>query len=138
MRETLISRQWPADMLGVSTSWLARANGVSERTIRWRRRNWMTSSADLPQVDAQAALAMARVRPVRGHLCLWSRLAILERVQAGVTYRQAASEFSVSIATVQRAVRKGFRGYDLLACTRVLSSSQIENLRNSRRSCARS
>jgi hypothetical protein len=123
------SRQWPADMPGVTTAWLASANGVSERTIRWRRSRYKTPADELPAIDLEIGLSMARLRAKGAHLCLWTRLAIVEWVSAGATYRQVAEEFGVSVATVGRAVRRGGRGYDPLACTRTLSSSQTKNLK---------
>lgn len=123
------SRQWPADMPGVTVASLAHANGVSQRTIRWRRAQCEVPTSDMPAIDMELGLSMARHRPKGGHTCLWTRLAIAERVSAGATYREAAEEFGVSVATVGRAVRVGGRGYDLLACTRILSSSQTENLK---------
>jgi IS30 family transposase len=80
-------------------------------------------------MDLDIGLSMARLRAKGAHLCLWTRFAIGEWISAGATYRQVAEEFGVSVATVQRAVRKGGRGYDLLGCKRTLSSSQAENLK---------
>jgi hypothetical protein len=116
-------------MPGVTTVWLASANGVSERTIRWRRARGNTPIADMPTFDLEAGLHMAQLRAKGAHLCLWTRLAIAERVKAGATLREAAEEFGVSIATAQRAVHRGERGYHLLTCTRTLTSSQIRNLK---------
>ena len=116
-------------MPGVTTAWLARANGVSERTIRWRRAKSKTQTAELPAVDIDTGLAMARLRAKGGHLCLWTRLAIAARVKSGAPYREVATEFGVSIATVQRAVGRGARGYHILAFTRALSASQSKNLK---------
>lgn len=124
------SRQWPADMPGVTTAWLARANGVSERTIRWRRAKSKTPIEDIPLVDAKIALDMAQGRPKGAHTVQWTRYAMMERVAAGETYRTIAAEFGVSMATVQRSVRGKMRGFQPLSFGRVLSSSQTQNFKN--------
>jgi hypothetical protein len=130
MTEDGTSRQWPADMPGVTTAWLALANGVSERTIRWRRAKYKTPPEGLPVIDADIALDMVRGRPKGAHIGLWTRLAMKERVAAGSTYRAVAAEFSVSVASVQRAVHRGGRGFQPLSFGRVRSASQSQNLKN--------
>lgn len=123
------SRQWPADLPGVTTAWLARANGVSERTIRWRRVKCATAFQDLPLIDAKVALEMARGEPKGAHTIQWTRYAMMERAAAGAKYSAIAVEFGVSVATVQRSVQGGPRGYQPLSFRRVLSSSQTQNIK---------
>lgn len=117
-------------MPGVTTAWLARANGVSERTIRWRRGRAKTPIEDMPVIDLQLALLMALDRPDGSHITHWTRLAMMERVGAGEIYRAIAVEFRVSVATVQRSVRGKMRGFQPLNGKRVLSTSQSQNLKN--------
>ena len=125
------SRQWPADMPGVTTAWLARANGVSERTIRWRRARVRTRIENMLTIDAQVGLELAQGRPKGAHVSLWTRLAMMERVANGGTYQSVAVEFGVSVATVQRSVRGYGRGFHLPSGVRVLSATQIKNLKKS-------
>lgn len=120
------SRQWPADMPGVTTAWLARANDVSERTIRWRRSRAATAPEAMPAIDAEIALEMTRDRPKKARLNWWTRLAIAERARTGETYRAIAADLGINKSTVWKCLRRQTVGFGPLSGERVMTAQQAQ------------
>jgi transposase-like protein len=122
------TRQWPSDMPGVTTAWLARANGVSERTIRWRRANKPTAPAKMREalsaIDAEMGCNMVLSRPPSAPLNYWTRMAIAERAHRGETYAELCKAFGVNKSTVWRCIHRMAKGFQPLSGTRVLTVSQ--------------
>jgi transposase-like protein len=125
-------RPYPFDLAGVTVEWLARANDCSPRTVRRRRAsslpNDFTAADFLSSLDPKLAQRMALLRPSRGILPLWSRLAIAELASQGATYTELAHLFGVSRSTVYRAIHRSSAGYCPLSGQRLLTRSQAAPL----------
>jgi transposase-like protein len=128
MPRRTIPRPYPADMPGVTVEWLARANSCSPRTIRrWRASPSPDSGAIddvLVNLTTELAKEMALLRPRRGTLPFWSRLAIAELAQRGATYSDLMRLFRVGRSTVYRAIHRTSAAYCPLSGRRLPSSSQ--------------
>ncbi len=121
-------RPYPASLPGVTVEWLARANGCSPRTIRrWRSSPSPDNGAIdhlLSQLTPEVAMEMALLRPPRGTLPFWSRLAIAELAQRGATYSELMRLFGVGRSTVYRAIHRPCSAYCLVSGRRLLSPSE--------------
>ena len=128
MTQSTIPRAFPVDLPGVSTSWLAKANGRSSSAIARARRSLRCLSEEAVAVvdgmTPELALAMAEFRPRRGMLPYWSRLAIAELASQGMTYATLMELFRVGRSTVYRAIQGQPRGYAPLSGRRVLTALQ--------------
>lgn len=115
---------WHPCTPGVTSAWLAHANGVSVKTIqRWRDR------ADLPPVDlssmtAEMGLEMALLRPPGCVLPMWSRMAMAEFARRGASYAELAKLFQCGISTVWRCVTGKTSGFTVLSGRRRLTQQQ--------------
>ena len=76
------------------------------------------------------AVAMAQLRPKRGMLPYWSRLAIAELASKGATYAALMEVFGVSRSTVYRAIMGQPRGYAPMSGRRLLTGSQAASLKS--------
>lgn len=115
---------WHPHMPGVTTAWLAQANGVSVRTIRrWRQRS-NPADVDVSLMTAQVGYAMAVVRRPGGMLPLWSRMAIAELAWGGASYTHLARQFRCSESTVWRCVKRCSGSFAPLSGQRLLSMQQ--------------
>lgn len=128
MSRRTIPRPFPADLPGVTVEWLARANSCSPRTVR-RRRESLPRDGDataelLSKMTLELAREMAWLRPPRGALPFWSRLAISELAAAGATYSELARMFGVGRSTVYRAIHRPVHAYCLISGRRQLTDSQ--------------
>ena len=115
---------WHPHMPGVTTSWLAAANGVTVRTInRWRKR---ASPADvnLSMLSAEIGLAMSLLRPAGYVMPLWSRMAIADYASKGASYVELAVMFRCGKSTVWRCVKRWPEGFAPLSGKRVLTKQQ--------------
>ena len=128
-----VPRTFPVDLPGVTSSWLASANGRSPKSIARGRRSVQFLSAEAALVVAtmtpELAVAMAQFRPPRGMLPYWSRLAIAELASQGLTYAALMELFMVGRSTVYRAIRGQPRGYIPLSGQRLLTPSQAASVR---------
>lgn len=115
---------WHPHMPGVTTSWLAIANGVTARTVNRRRLKADPADVDLSLLTAQMGLAMSSFRPSRSIMPMWSRMAIAEYASQGASYEELARLFRCSKATVWRCVKRWPAGYDPLSGKRVLTKQQ--------------
>jgi transposase-like protein len=127
MPRRTIPRPFPADLPGVTAEWLARANNCSPRTIRrWRTLPPPDGGAAndiLMRMTPETAVQMALVRPPRGSIPFWSRLAIAELAARGATYSQLMREFRVGRSTVYRAIHRMTRDYCHLSGVRLRTTS---------------
>src|SRR5579864_206209 len=115
MSRRIIPRPFPADLPGVTVEWLARANNCSPRTIRrWRSSlppDAPVAAEVLSNLTAEMARDMALLRPRRGTLPLWSRLAIAQLAAEGASYLELMQRFNVARSTVYRAIHRPPRAY---------------------------
>ena len=115
---------WHPHMPGVTSSWLAFANGVTARTInRWRKQA-SPADADLSLFTAEIGLAMSLLRPAGTFMPMWSRMAIAEYASKGASYGELAQMFGCGKSTVWRCVKKWPRGFDPLSGKRLLTHQQ--------------
>ena len=115
---------WHPHMPGVTTSWLAFANGVTSRTInRWRKQA-SPADVDLSLFTAEIGLAMSLLRPAGTFMPMWSRMAIAEYASKGASYGELAQMFGCGKSTVWRCVKKWPRGFDPLSGKRLLTHQQ--------------
>ena len=115
---------WHPHMPGVTTSWLAVANGVTARTInRWRKKA-NPADVDLSLFTAEIGLEMSLLRPAGSFMPMWSRLAIAEYASKGARYGELAQLFGCGKSTVWRCVKKWPRGFDPLSGKRLLAHQQ--------------
>ncbi len=111
-------------IVGVTTAWLAHANGVSVRTIsRWRRQS-SPAEADLTTMTAEMGLEMSLLRPLGGMMPLWSRMAIAEFAWQGATYEELTTMFQCGKSTVWRCVKRRPGGFSPLSGKRMLTMQQ--------------
>ena len=109
---------------GVTTSWLAVANGVSARTIhRWRTRT-SPADVDLSLLTLETGLAMSLLRPAGSVMPMWSRMAIAEHASQGASYVELASMFRCGKSTVWRSVKRWPEGFAPLSGKRLLTKQQ--------------
>lgn len=117
---------------GVTSAWLARANGCSVRSIhRWRARPDVESAAVTEfwsSMTVELALEMALLRPRRGVLPFWSRLAIADFAARGATYADLMRMFRVGRSTVYRAIHRPSTAYCSLGGRRQLTQVQAAGL----------
>lgn len=127
-RNSAVLRPYPADLPGVTVEWLALANSCSVRSIRRRRVSPPPDDADaanlLANMTPQLAREMALLRPSRGVLPFWSRLAIAEMAAAGATYSNLMHIFKVSRSTVYRAIHRPTAAYCSFSGRRLLTIAQ--------------
>ena len=128
MKQRTIPRAYPADLSGVTTEWLAHANGCSAGTIRRERSALSSPSSEglaiLAGMTPELGLELAHLRPSRGMLPYWSRLAIAAFAATGSTYKELMVMFRVGRSTVYRALKARQGGYASLSGQRVLSGPQ--------------
>lgn len=122
--KNLSTRTWHPHMPGVTTSWLASANGVSERTIRRRRQKTDSSDFDLGILTLETGLELSMLRPSGGVLPIWSRMAIAEYAARGKSYNELSQMFNCSKSTVWRCIKRWPSAYDPLSFKRVLTKQQ--------------
>lgn len=112
---------WP----GVTTAWLALANGVSTKTIdRWRRQT-NPADVDLAIITAELGLKMCLLRPPRTVMPLWSRMAIADFAAQGVAYNELAIKFRCGRSTVWRCIKRWPGGFAALSGQRILTMQQL-------------
>jgi hypothetical protein len=121
---------FPADLPGVTIEWLAKANNCSARTVRRRRRASLTPGSPavaelLTNMTLELALEMALLRPPRGVLPFWSRMAIAQLAAKGATYSQLMQMFSVGRSTVYRSIHRAAAAYCPLTGRRQLTKAQV-------------
>ena len=122
---TSVPWTWHPHLPGVTTSWLAHANGVSVKTIgRWRLKS-SPADVDLAILTAEIGLEMAMVRPARCMLTVWSRMAVAEYARRGVSYADLATMFRCGLTTVCRCVRRWPGGFAPLSGRRLLTAQQL-------------
>jgi hypothetical protein len=115
---------------GTTVSWLAAANSCSPSTIRRARRDGEAEAEAaaarrfLAELTAERGLAMALIRPKRGLLPLWSRMAIAEFAGRGASYSELMALFQVSRSTVYRSIHRSTTSYNQLSGKRLVTSSQ--------------
>ena len=120
---------WHPHLPGVTTAWLAVANGVTVRTInRWRRLS-DPADIDLSFLTAETGLEMALLRPAGRAMPMWSRMAIAEYASQGASYVDLALMFQCAKSTVWRSVKRWPVGYAPLSGTRVLTEQQQTGFR---------
>lgn len=110
-------RQWAPEMVGVSIPWLARANGVSIRTIE-RQRAVRTEIYHNPIMTVELAIRMSQVRRYGGFMPIASRLAIATLAHEGKTYKELAEAFACSQSTIWRCVKQWPNSFDALSWKR--------------------
>ena len=116
---------WHPHLSGVTTAWLAQANGVSVRTIsRWRQQA-NPADADVSSMSAQLGHTMAILRKPRSILPLWSRMAIAELAWGGASYSELARQFQCSESTVWRCVKRRSHSFAPLSVKRLLTPQQL-------------
>jgi len=116
---------WHPHLPGVTTAWLAEANGVSARTIhRWRLRA-NPAEADVSTMTAQLGHTMAILRKPGSMLPLWSRMAIAELAWGGASYTELARQFRCGESTVWRCVKGWSGGFAPLSGQRLLTRQQL-------------
>ena len=115
---------WHPHLPGVTTSWLAVANGVSIRTIHRWRKHTDPVDADLSFLSAEIGLAMSLLRPARCLMPMWSRMAIAEYASQGVSYDDLSRMFQCGKSTVWRCVKKWPGGFAPLSGKRLLTKQQ--------------
>lgn len=123
------SRAFPLDLPGVTVAWLAHVNDCSPSTIRRARsaEQDLDNSAFefLSKLTVEQALDMARLRPARGHLPHWSRMAVSEFAKRGASYAELMALFGVGRSTVYRCLHGRSTAYHPLSGRRQLSTSQL-------------
>lgn len=126
--QSTIARTYPFDLCGVTTSWLANANGCSTRTVRRRRISSRAPASATPKILADMSIELAqemtRLRPPRGLIPLWSRMAIAELAARGTSYTELMSIFGVGRSTVYRAIHCPTAAYCPLSGRRTLTKAQ--------------
>ena len=116
---------WHPHLPGVTTSWLAHANGVTVKTIeRWRLKS-STADVDLTILTAEVGLEMAQIRPARCMMTVWSRMAVAEYARRGASYTELATMFQCGLSTVWRCVRRWPGGFAPLSGRRLLTVQQL-------------
>lgn len=116
---------WHPHLPGVTTSWLAHANGVTVKTIaRWRLKS-SRADVDLTILTAEVGLEMAMMRPPRCLLPVWSRMAVAEYARGGVSYVDLATMFRCGLTTVWRCVKRWPGGFAPLSGRRLLTPQQL-------------
>jgi len=75
-------------------------------------------------MTAEVGLEMALLRPKRGMLPYWSRMAIAEFAARGASYAELSRMFGVGRSTVYRAVHRASSAYCPLTGRRLLTESQ--------------
>lgn len=132
MARSIIPRPFPANMPGVTVAWLAKANKCSTRTIRRWRASLLLDDAlgseMVADLTTDRAKEMALLRPTRGVLPLWCRLAIADLAARGSTYAELAEAFQVSMSTVRRAAKLAPQTFGLLTGQRLLTKQQAAPL----------
>lgn len=122
---TSVPWTWHPHLPGVTTSWLAHANGVSVKTIvRWRLKSG-PGDVDLTMLNAEVGLKMAMIRPPKCLMPVWSRMAVAEYARRGVSYAELATMFRCGKSTVWRCVRRWPGGFAPLSGKRLLTSQQL-------------
>lgn len=133
MSRRTIPRPFPADFPGVTVEWLACANNCSPRSIRrWRGSLPPDNPAGtdfLNNMTPEIAQEMALLRPRRGVLPYWSRMAIAEFAARGATYAELMRMFRVGRSTVYRAIHRPSLGYCPLTGQRQLTTGQAAPLK---------
>ena len=115
---------WHPHLPGVTTSWLAHANGVSVKTIgRWRQRS-SPADVDLTILTAEVGLEMAMIRPRKCLMPVWSRMAVAEYARHGMSYDELATMFRCGLTTVWRCVKRWPGGFAQLSGRRLLTVQQ--------------
>ena len=115
---------WHPHLPGVTTSWLAHANGVTVKTIeRWRKRA-SPAEVDLSTLTAETGLEMAIIRPVGRVMPMWSRMAVAEYARRGMNYAELATMFRCGKSTVWRCVKRWPSGFAPLSGRRLLTPQQ--------------
>ena len=115
---------WHPHMPGVTTSWLAHANGVTVKTIeRWRKRT-DPAQVDLTGITAETGLEMAVMRTAGCVMSMWSRMAIAEYARQGMNYLELAAMFRCGKSTVWRCVKGWPGGFAPLSGRRLLTLQQ--------------
>ncbi len=120
---------FPVDLPGVTLAWLAKANECSLSTLKRTispesERSSEESTRVVSEMTSEVALQLAWMRPSRGMLPYWSRLAIADLASRGATYAELMVLFGVGRSTVYRAVHKASAGYVALSGVRALTASQ--------------
>lgn len=116
---------WHPHMPGVTTAWLAQANGVSVRTIRRWRQKTEPADVDLSSMTAQLGCTMAILRRPGSMLPLWSRMAIAELAWKGASYTELARQFQCGESTVWRCVKGGSGSFAPLSGQRLHTKQQL-------------
>ena len=117
---------WHPHLPGVTTAWLAQANGVSVRTImRWQQRT-NPADADVSSMTAELGCAMATLRRPGSMLPLWSRMAIAELARRGASYKELARRFQCGESTVWRCVKGRSGSFAPLSGQRLLTGQQLD------------
>lgn len=117
---------WHPHLPGVTTAWLARANGVSVKTIRRWRQRATPADADVSSMTAQLGCEMATLRRPGSMLPLWSRMAIVELASKGASYSELAGQFQCGESTVWRCVKGWSGGFAPLSGQRLLTRQQLD------------
>ena len=121
---TSVPWTWHPHLPGVTTSWLAHANGVTVKTIeRWRQKA-SPADVDLSILTAETGLEMATIRPARCLMPVWSRMAVAEYARRGESYAELATMFRCGKSTVWRCVRRWPGGFAPLSGRRLLTVQQ--------------
>lgn len=116
---------WHPHLPGVTTAWLAYANGVTIKTIdRWKCKS-SPADVELSHMNAEIGLQMALLRPPGTVMPMWSRMAIAEYASNGASYAELAATFKCGKSTVWRCVKRWPGGFALLSGRRVLSRQQM-------------
>ena len=118
-----IPRQWHPHTLGVSMPWLARANGVSVRTME-RRRTCSTHQLLQTMITNELAIEMAQIRRRGGVMPAPCRMAIAALATEGAPYKELQIKFRCSSNTIWRCVKQWPQGFDPLTWTRRLTNEQ--------------
>ena len=116
-------RQWHPDTPGVSVPWLARANGVSVRTME-RQRAALPPAPAPETVSIELAVRMALIRAPGGMMPASSRMAIAALAADGITYNELREKFRCSRNTVWRCVKQWPSGFDPLSWQRKTTAEQ--------------
>jgi hypothetical protein len=75
-------------------------------------------------MNVELGLQMALLRPPRGVLPFWSRMAIAELASQGKTYTELARLFRVGRSTVYRAIHQPCGAYFILTGVRQITKQQ--------------
>ncbi len=120
---------YPSGLPGVTISWLAKANDISVRTARLRNADQSGVVDFIAQLTPEQACAMTLVRPTRGMIPHWGRLAMVHYRLEGYSVSKVAEMFGCSRNSVVRATRgQTKRGYQPLSGRRALTSSQAAHV----------